>query len=330
MPHNALMPSEETSTTLSGGTGLGSLGSFEDWRQGHAVDRCCLKKVVCGAGLASYSGDAEREFASIRRWLQASAGFDSTDFLEATYAGSTIGVEWRPRPYHVRDAQAPIEASALAMARELEWYRERLPATRFYLLGYSLGGVIAFEAAGQLLSHDLAGWRGRLAGVATLSSPLLGVDFGVLSEWARTLATRPDFYGQAGLELVERARDPDTLGRQESLAALLRAGGVHLLTVVDENDAVVLPRDAILPSARAAGEVVAIRARLPADADEVARRFGHGPVLADPDCLAAVARLVGEQECLGPHRRLSEAERVEAELAAMREELRRRRPGGAG
>ncbi len=302
---------------------LGSIGSFADWREGFTVDRCCLKKVVCGAGLTSYSGDAEREFTRIRRWLQSQAGFDAGDFLEATYAGSAAGDEWLPRPYHVADVQGPIETSARALARELEWYRTRLPATRFYLLGYSLGGVIAFEAAGQLISHDLAGWRGRLAGIALLSAPLLGVDFGALAEWAQSLSTRPDFYGKAGQELVERARDPETVGRQEELAALLRAAGARLLTVVDLNDAVVQRRDALLPSAREKREVVFVDSKLPPDADEVARKFGHGPVLADPVTAQAVARLVGEQECLGPHRRVSDDDLVEAELAALRKELGR-------
>ena len=295
---------------------------FEDWRPGRLIDRCCLKKVVCAAGLTSYSGDAEREFAAIRRWLETESGFDAGDFLEATYSGWVVDGAWLPRRYCLEDAQASIDTSSEALARELEWYRARLPATRFHLLGYSLGGVIAFEAAARLISRNAGGWRGRLAAVATLSSPLLGVAFGILANLARQLAARPDFYGRAGLELVERGRDPETLGRLESLAALLRANGVRLLTVVDSNDAVVIPRDAILPSARARGEVVAVDARLPRDADEVARRFGHGPVLADPSCLSAVGRLVGPQECLGAHRRRTESDAVEAELAALKARLR--------
>lgn len=305
---------------------IGSFGDFQDWREGRVVDRCCLKKVVCAAGLASYSGDAEGHFASIRRHLSALGGFDETDFLEATYNGAVVEGEWRPLPYHVKDAQSPIERSVLALARELEWYRERLPATRFFLLGYSLGGVIVYEAAAWLLSHDVGGWRRRLAGVATLSSPLLGVDFGVLARLARSVAGRPDFYGAAGVELVRRAGDPETVGQMESAAALLRASGVRLLVVVDRNDAVITPGDAVLPSARRAGEVVTISAPIPPHADAIARRFGHGPVLHDETTLRAVMRLVGTQECLGPHQTGSDADPVEAELTALREQLRRDRP----
>ena len=98
----------------------GSLGDFADWREGHAVDRCCLKKVVYGAGIASYTGDAGREFRPLRASL-AALGFDAGDFLEATYAAVRVEGEWRPRPYQIQDAQRPIGESAADLARELEW-----------------------------------------------------------------------------------------------------------------------------------------------------------------------------------------------------------------
>ena len=302
----------------------GSLGDLQDWREGRFVDRCCLKKLVCGAGIASYTGDADREFRPLRVAL-AGLGFDSGDFLEASYAAVRVEGEWRPRPYQVQDAQRSIADSTRDLSRELEWYRERLPASRFYLVGYSLGGVVAFEAAALLLSENLRAWRGRLGGVVSFSSPLLGVDFGVLGGLASTLARRPDFYGQAGIELVERARNPESVDRLESQAALLRAAGVRLLTVVDGNDAVVQYRDAVLPSSKELGEVLEVDAKLPDSADDVARRYGHGPILSEPRALGAVGRLIGEQECVGKHRRATSTDRVEDELREIRESLRRER-----
>src|SRR5512146_991592 len=118
---------------------IGSLGDLADWREGHVVDRCCLKKVVYGAGIASYSGDAGREFRPLRVSL-AALGFDAGDYMEATYASVRVEGEWQPSAYQIQDAQRPIAESALDLARELEWYRERLPANRIYLVGYSLGG----------------------------------------------------------------------------------------------------------------------------------------------------------------------------------------------
>lgn len=301
---------------------IGSLGDFADWREGHDVDRCCLKKVVYGAGIASYSGDAGREFRPLRASL-AALGFDSGDFLEATYAAVRVESEWLPRTYQIQDAQRPIARSALDLARELDWYRERMPASRLYLVGYSLGGVISFEAAALLVSRNLRAWRGRLAGVVSFSSPLLGVDFGILARLAGALARQPDFYGQAGVELVERAKSAEAADRLESQAALLRAAGVRLLTIVDRNDAVVQYRDAVLPSAKERGEVLVVDAKLPDDADEVARRYGHGPILADPRALEVVGRLIGAQECLGRHSRSAAADRVEDELRELRERFRR-------
>jgi pimeloyl-ACP methyl ester carboxylesterase len=305
-------------------TEIGSIGDFPDWREARTVDRCCLKKVICGAGIVSLSGDADREFRPLRAAL-AGQGFDAGDFLEATYGVVHEEGEWRPRAYQVEDAQSSIAESGKALARQLEWYRDRLPASRFYLVGYSLGGVIAFEAAVRLIQSDLRAWRGRIAGLVSFSSPLLGVDFGILGGLASSLAGQPEFYGQAGIELVERARDPDTVGRLEAQAALLRAAGVSLLAIVDGNDAVVLYRDAVLPSARERGEALSVDARLPDLADDVARRYGHGPILSEPRALKAVCQLVGEQECLGPHRREGFQDRVEEELRALREELRRQR-----
>jgi pimeloyl-ACP methyl ester carboxylesterase len=294
-----------------------------DWQEGHGIDTCCRKKIVCGAGLASFSGDATHHFGPLRRHLIGASGFDAEDFVEMSYAGWTHDGAWTPRPYHVTDVQGPIDCSAEAVARQLEWYRVQLPNAVFYLAGYSLGGVIAFEAAGRLLAHDIGAWRDRLAGVALLSSPLLGVDFGSLRGIAKDIAAGPDGYGKAGAELLARAGDFETLDRLEVTAALLRASGVRLLIVWDRNDSVVEGPDAILPSALTAHEVVAVEAPLPPDADHIARRFGHGPVLSDPRTLTALARLIGQQECTGPHKPRSTSETVESELEALKAKMRR-------
>lgn len=302
----------------------GSLGDFEDWRRGRSIDRCCLKKVVCGAGLTSYAGDAESHFALLRRLLERRRGFDRDDLLEATYAGYESAGEWWPKAYHVTDVQASIDSAIHALAGELKWYRSRLPASRFYLVGYSLGGVIAFETAGLLLSRDLRGWRERLAGIAMLASPLLGVDFGPLRNLAETLAARPDFFGQSGLDLVKRARDPSTIDHVESTAELLRTSGATLLAIVDRNDAVVLPSDAIPPSFRQYREAIEVAATVPAGADETARRFGHGSILRDLTAITAVEAMIGPQECLGSHRRTARSsdDPVEDELESLRARMR--------
>lgn len=303
-----------------------------DWRQGRELDTCCRQKILCGAGLASFSGDADRHFRPLRRHLIAQLGFDEHDFLEMSYTGWRSPAGWTPRPYHVADVQGPIGRSAEAVAAELDWYRARLPEARFHLVGYSLGGVIAFAAAELALSRDLAGWRGRIVSVSMLSSPLRGVDFGLIQGLARDIAAGPEGYGQAGVELLERARDPETLGRLEVSASFLRAAGVRLLMVWDRNDSIVQRDDAVLPSGVAAREVVAVDAKPLADADQIARRYGHGPVLSDRRTLAALALVIGEQECPTGHARGPEAggptgteqSSVDAELEAIKAEMRRK------
>ena len=62
----------------------------------------------------------------------------------------------------------------------LRWYRAVLPdETRYHLIGYSLGGVALFEAAGALLFGEPDRWRGRIGSIITLAAPLFGTDLGL-------------------------------------------------------------------------------------------------------------------------------------------------------
>jgi hypothetical protein len=104
--------------------------------------------VVVG-GVGSRTGDAERAFAGMMRFLAERAGYHLRhDLLEATYAGRVVGERWEPRPYTPADTRQPLVDLADAVAGTLEWYRDVLPPeTRFCVLGYSLGGVVALDAA---------------------------------------------------------------------------------------------------------------------------------------------------------------------------------------
>jgi hypothetical protein len=121
--------------------------------------------------------------------------------------------------------------------------------------------------------------------------------------------------GACGCTVLDAARALVPSGHRDHTLLSLAANVLNVRAL--------LPSDAVLPSARAAGEVVAVDAKLLPDADEIARRFGHGPVLADPECHRAIGRLIGEQECLGSHRRQTDADRVEAELADLKRRLSR-------
>ena len=56
---------------------------------------------------------------------------------------------WRPIPYDSVHCEASLADVTAHVGRGLRWYRSVLPDdTRYHLIGYSLGGVALFEAAG--------------------------------------------------------------------------------------------------------------------------------------------------------------------------------------
>jgi pimeloyl-ACP methyl ester carboxylesterase len=268
----------------------------DDWLPGRRLDTRGRKKVVFAAGIMSRSGEALRLLGGFTRYLESSFGFSAGDFLEVSYHSEAFGTSWRPAPYAQKHCEISLSRTGVQVARSLDWYRTILPDdTEYHLVGYSLGGVVLFEAAARLIEREPQRWRGRLGSVITLSAPLFGADLGLEGELLGAfglgiLLPR----GEAVRELVARGGDPAHRARVELQAQLLRASGVRLLTLADSDDVVVTPEDAVIAPPVERQQYVLAGPRVPFD-QPGANPFGHGPLLRNTLAWVRMAKVIGQQ-----------------------------------
>lgn len=294
-----------------------------DWLPGRTLDPSTRKKLLLADGIRSGSGAALRSFALLRGHLTRVAGYGPGDFGEASFRLSHHPDGPRPVPYEAEDTLQPLAASAAAFAATVEWYAARLPAdTEFHLLGFSLGGVVWFEAARLLVARDRDRWRGRLASLTTLASPLNGVELDPVDAVAAALVGPA---GPALAELAERAADPRTPLLLLAQRAELERWGLRIQTLAAADDVVVRPHEAII------GE--GAEALLPS----VGGGLGHGGVIDTYAFWQRVLALVGPQEPArlspallgGPPASgagASERELIDRQLQALKERLARHQP----
>lgn len=263
------------------------------WRPGGLIWPEGRTKILVLGGVGSRTGEAERSFHGLMRYLAQQGGYDPRrDLLEASYAGRQAGDRWMPRPFYPGDTQRPLAELAEAYAGTLEWYRDVLPDdARLCLLGYSLGGVAALDGATLALARDRAGWQGRIPAVVALAAPVRGCNAGPLLAWAWLVTPDPDMLGVLGPELDRRYASPDEQVRVERRAAFLRGQGVRVLTLADPDDAVVRPDEALLPAPGEREEDLLIRTQRTR-----AGSLGHGPLLDEPAVWQRIFDLVGPQE----------------------------------
>jgi hypothetical protein len=283
-------------------------------------------KVVLLGGIGTQTGDAERSFGGLIRYLAERGGYDPRrDILEGTYAGAELGGHWRPSVYGPADTRRPLIDIAEAVAGCLDWYRQRLPAaTRFVVLGYSLGGVVGLDGATLAVARDRAAWRRRLPAVVTIAAPVRGCSVGALVNWAWLVTAEPDGLGAAGRDLDARWKDPEEQTRLARRAAFLRAAGARVLTLVDPQDSVVRPEEGLLP---ASGETVGdlqihVSVTRPGS-------LGHGAILDEPAVWRRVLAAIGQQASVPssgfrvPGSAAPVADPIDEELRALKERLRR-------
>jgi hypothetical protein len=286
------------------------------WRPGHFVWPRGRTKLVLFGGIGTRTGDAERSFAGLIRYLSQHGGFDPRrDVLEGTFTGSDSGGLWRPRPYLPVDTRRPLLDIAESVANTMEWYRGALPNdAQLCLLGYSLGGVAALDGATLAVVRDRAGWQGRIAAVVTIAAPVRGCNAGPLMNWAWLATAEPDPLGQAGRDLDARWHDAEEQQRLERRAGFLRDSGAAVLTLADPDDAVVRPDEALLPAPGQSRDdlLVPVRTVRPGT-------YGHGALLDEPALWQRVLNLIGAQEAgSGP----PPPDPIDAELEALKARLR--------
>ncbi|HVC33828.1 MAG TPA: hypothetical protein VNL16_09995 [Chloroflexota bacterium] len=242
-------------------------------------------RVVCLAGAGSESGRVWEVFDGIIRYLSAAGAYDRADFLETSYR---VGSDGAPLPYTQEDASAPLAVASGTVARSLQWIR-REGATRLHLLGWSLGGVVLFDAAAALVQADPT-WARDLGAIVTLASPLLGSDLDGIDLFGAMAA------GPAGADLARRAADEDEKSRVRRSAARLRAAGIRVVTLAAEGDAVVTPEDALLPAVGPEPSAFVLRPRRRSNAPYIESILGHGALPHDPVCWQCVLAAFGPAE----------------------------------
>jgi hypothetical protein len=294
------------------------------WRPGHYVWPSGRTKLVLLGGIGTRTGDAERSFSGLVRYLADRGGYDPRrDVLEGTYAGVELNGQWRPSVYSPPDSRRPLIDLAEAVAGCLDWYRQRLPAdTRLCVLGYSLGGVVGLDGATLAVARDREAWRERLIAVITMAAPLHGCSVGGLVDWAWLVTAELDGLGQAGRDLGARWKDPDEQTRLARRAAFLRqTAGARVLTRVDPDDSVVRPEEGLLPAPSESPTDLQVKASVTRPGS-----LGHGGILDEPAVWRRVLSVVGPQESVPRSGfrvpRSSGVDPIEDELKALKARLR--------
>jgi hypothetical protein len=280
-----------------------TLWELDDWQAGRRLNTRGRNKIVLAAGMLSRSGEALDRFGGFLRYLTTNHGYEAGDFLEISY-NSVQDVEgWRPIPYDSVHCEAGLADVATHVGRGLRWYRSILPDdTRYHLIGYSLGGVALFEAAGALLFGEPERWQGRITSLITLSAPLFGTDLGLEGDLLAVLGFGVLLPNGLGIqELVKRGSDPRHRATVERLANRLREQGVSLLTLADAEDVVVTPADAVIaPLHERDWYVLSRRNVVSFGGGPVAGvPLGHGPLLDNTLAWVRMAKLIGPQEPRG-------------------------------
>jgi hypothetical protein len=285
------------------------------WQPGHFIWPGGRNKLVLMGGIGTRTGDAQRSFSGMLRFLAERGGYDPhRDVLEGTYGGAEVNGAWQPASYSPADTRRPLIDLAEAVAGCLDWYRQRLPAdARLCVLGYSLGGVAGLDGATLAIARDRQGWLERLSAVVTLAAPVRGCSVGALINWAWLITAEPDPLGAAGRDLDARWKDPDEQTRLERRAAFLRAAGARVLTLVDPDDSVVRPEEGLLTAPGEALPDLQVRTQITRPGS-----LGHGAILDEPAVWRRVLGAIGPQT----KSRGSEADPIEDELKALKARMR--------
>jgi hypothetical protein len=304
----------DVSINLNGVSVDESRRAVPSWRPGHFVWPGGRTKLVLLGGIGTRTGDAERSFSSMLRFLAERGGYDPRrDVLEGTYAGTEIDGVWQPTTYAPADTRKPLIDQAEAVAGCLDWYRQHLPSdARLCVLGYSLGGVAGLDGATLAIARDREAWREHLGALVTLAAPLRGCSIGALINWAWLITAEPEPLGAAGHDLDARWKDTDEQARLERRVAFVRAAGARVLTLVDPDDSVVRPEEGLVA---APGETLLdlqVRTQITRPGS-----LGHGAILDEPAVWRRVLAAIGPQTRGG-----SDADPIDEELRALKARMR--------
>jgi hypothetical protein len=101
--------------------------------------------------------------------------YPDADFLNYSYRGmDKLG---NPLPYTCEETFThPISELVTRLKLQIITYLERHPNTQVYVIGHSMGGVIAYGLLADMMTYGYLNFNGgHVLGIATMSSPLGGV-----------------------------------------------------------------------------------------------------------------------------------------------------------
>jgi len=129
------------------------------------------KLFVLVYGLLSTS--ASTDFKQIVKALKKI--YPDADFLNYSYRG--IDKRGNPLPYSCEETFThPISELVTRLKLQIITYLELHPNTQVYVIGHSLGGVIAYGLLADMMTYGYLNFNGgHVLGIATMSSPLGGV-----------------------------------------------------------------------------------------------------------------------------------------------------------
>ena len=186
----------------------------------------------------------DMSFGYIRKRL-AVRDFDYYDkrFLMYSYAGGEINEgKWSPNKYGPMNTGQPIEISVKRLNDLIEEFSVIQPNARFILVGYSLGGRIAFEYISKYVENI-----GRIKGVITLNTPLAGSVY-IPESVLDILYDNNSIFGSIAVRqlISENKYKEETHELKRQLVQRFRKNGIHIATFATRQDLVVPYRTACL------------------------------------------------------------------------------------
>jgi len=164
-------------------------------------------------------------------------------FLMYSYKGGRIQKgRWHPNPYTPADTGQPIQFSVRYLKDMIDEFSQYHPESRFLLVGYSLGGRIAFDYVTKYHLRE----PGPIKGIVTLNSPLTGSTY-YNTEILSTI--RPIWGSIAVKQLAAEYQLRNQMGvdgQKKKNARIVVEKGIHLATFGTKQDVIVKPFTACL------------------------------------------------------------------------------------
>lgn len=180
-------------------------------------------------------------FDALRKSLTA-IGFplNNTHFLLFSYTGGKItdGL-WIPQKYGPEDTGQSITWSLKKLEEMVEQFSLVHPEAKYILIGHSLGGRIALDFVNTTTPVN----RGKIKGIITLNSPLVGAADVFPTLLKRIFNQSTTVWGSTAVSQLiwECSYTRDLTSKRREMIKNLQKDGIHIATFASERDLLVSP-----------------------------------------------------------------------------------------